>query len=97
MYYIAAECDPDQTEALEYLNTVRRNRGLPVDITDYTTLNAELEKEYQKEFFGEGQLWYYYKRTSIATIPTPNSVSGTISIPLSSYVFPLPDDESIGR
>ena len=31
-------------------------------------LKNEIFKEYQKEFYGEGQLWYYYKRTLAPTI-----------------------------
>lgn len=62
MYYIAAECSADATEALGYLNTVRRNRRIVGDITDINLFESELFKEYQKEFVGEGQLFYYYKR-----------------------------------
>ncbi|MHA4807340.1 RagB/SusD family nutrient uptake outer membrane protein [Flavitalea flava] len=68
MYYIAAEAETDPTLALGYLNMVRYNRGLS-DLSDGTDINAELLKEYKKEFFGEGQLWFYYKRTNASTIP----------------------------
>jgi hypothetical protein len=97
MYYIAAECETDTHNALEYLNTVRRNRGLATDITDYSQLNNELKKEYQKEFYGEGQLWYYYKRTGATSVSSPNAGSGKATIALSEYVLPLPDAESTGR
>lgn len=97
MYYIAAECEPGTHTALEYLNTVRRNRGLATDITDYTQLNNELKKEYQKEFYGEGQLWYYYKRTGATSVSSPNAASGKATIALTEYVLPLPDAESTGR
>ncbi|MGY0035188.1 hypothetical protein [Pedobacter sp. NJ-S-72] len=57
MFYIASECTPDPVQALTYLNKARNNRGL-LDLTDAATLSEELKKEYQKEFFGEGQLFF---------------------------------------
>lgn len=62
LYYIVAETAPDPLEALQYLNTVRYNRGLS-DLAEDADLATEIGKEYQKEFFGEGQLFFYYKRT----------------------------------
>lgn len=97
MYYIAAECETDESLALEYLNTVRRNRGLAVDISDYSALKTELTKEYQKEFYGEGQLWYYYKRTQTTSVPSPNTATSLATIALSRYVLPIPDEENVGR
>lgn len=98
-YYIAAECETNQGQALEYLNTVRRKRNLLVDITDYSKFRSELTKEYLKEFYGEGQLWYYYKRNQVTSIASPNAVSGngTFSIALSTYVFPIPESELNSR
>ena len=32
MYYILAECATDPTEAADWLNTVRANRGIPADV-----------------------------------------------------------------
>ncbi|WP_199117491.1 RagB/SusD family nutrient uptake outer membrane protein [Pedobacter sp. ASV28] len=98
-YYIAAECETDQNQALDYLNTVRQKRNLLVNITNYNNLRSELTKEYLKEFYGEGQLWYYYKRNQFTSIPSPNTVSGAgnFSIALSTYVFPIPDSELNSR
>lgn len=99
VYYIAAECETDATQALLYLNTVRRQRNLPVDITNYANLRNELTKEYLKEFYGEGQLWYYYKRNGFTSIASPNTVSGsgTYPIALATYVFPIPESELSSR
>jgi len=99
VYYIAAECETDQAQALTYLNTVRQKRNLLVNITDYSKFNAELTKEYLKEFYGEGQLWYYYKRNQFTSIASPNNVSGVgnFPIPLATYVFPIPDSELSSR
>ncbi|MBD5584964.1 MAG: RagB/SusD family nutrient uptake outer membrane protein, partial [Clostridia bacterium] len=57
MYYIAAEYlkTVDTEEALEMLNTVRRQRGLIDDLTDAdpVQIQAEILKEYEREFLGE--------------------------------------------
>lgn len=89
MYYIAAECS-DPATAITYLNAVRSKRGiadLPSGL-DAAAIQQELQKEYQKEFYAEGQLFYYYKRVNSSTIRF--SV-----IPPSErvYVLPLPDAE----
>ena len=53
---------------VDYLEKVRTNRGLlsyPLSKSmSASELEAEIRKEYKKEFWGEGQLWYYYKRKS---------------------------------
>lgn len=93
MYYIAAEAlkETDQVRATEYLNIVRRARNVTNDLS--ATLTAEqfqneIFKEYQKEFFCEGQLFYYYKRLNLPSIAYANvTADNTI------YVLPLPDNE----
>lgn len=56
-----AECliGEDDDKALEYLNEVRRHRGIVSDLTNTATLRDEVTKEYAKEFLAEGQLFYY--------------------------------------
>ncbi|WP_222539479.1 RagB/SusD family nutrient uptake outer membrane protein [Pedobacter polysacchareus] len=88
MYLIAAEADQN----VSYLNTVRNKRGL-LDLPGTAVLLTELQKEYQKEFFGEGQLWFYYKRRNITSVPNPLVASGNLTVNLSRYVFPLPLSE----
>ena len=90
MYFIAAECAPDVPAAIGYLNVIRENRGismLPVTLPG-GNLQNEIFKSYEKEFYCEGQLWFYYKRLN------RSSIAGT-SMPISDaiYVFPLPDEE----
>lgn len=79
LYYIAAECSTDHAEALGYLNLVRLNRRVAGNIDNYAQLTEELFKEYQKEFTGEGQLFYYYKR-----------LNQRIESSSESYTFVLP-------
>jgi hypothetical protein len=89
MYYIAAESEPVVADGFNYLNIVRANRGLtPLAAT--AVLNTELQKEYQKEFFGEGQLFYYYKRRNITAIGNGSSTSN-ITV---NYNVPMPLSES---
>ena len=53
-------------------------------------LQAEIAKEYSKEFMCEGQMFYYYKRLGLKRI----GVYRTVAIePEEVYVIPLPDDE----
>jgi len=96
MYYIAAECEPDATKAFEYLNVVRFNRNLP-NLPTTANKHTELQKEYQKEFIGEGQLFFYYKRRGITSIPNPTATSGNITMNASKYVVPLPLSETLYR
>ena len=92
MFLIAAECAPSKKEAVEYLNTLRRHRGfeethdLKEDVTD-ENLQTAIGKEYRKEFIGEGQWFYYCKRTDQAL---PH-----VTVPFSKayYVLPMPDQE----
>lgn len=86
MYYIAAEAlkDKDMTEALEMLNTLRAHRGLEnLKNLSKDELQQQLEKEYYREFIGEGQVFFYHKRMNTKMIATANAV----------YVLPMPDDE----
>lgn len=89
MYYIAAETELVAADGINLLNIVRANRGLtPLAAT--ANLNTELQKEHQKEFFGEGQLFYYYKRRNITAIPNGASTAN-ITV---NYNIPLPLSES---
>lgn len=93
LYYILAETEPNTTQALTYLNTVRYNRNL-VNITNAAALPDEITKEYKKEFWGEGQLFFYYKRKNITYIPSGSS-SLFNSTPV--YTVPLPLSETTPR
>lgn len=100
MYYIAAECEPNMTIASSYLTAVRSNRGINTVAFPVTATPTEILKEYQKEFFGEGQLFYYYKRNKVATIPNGNKVSDTdspFSMTAAEYVVPIPTTEISNR
>lgn len=91
MYYIVAE-SVALSECGQYINAVKNARGisraynLGTDVTEEQRLEA-LNKEYQKEFFAEGQYFYFLKRHNMSTFyrcPVEN---------FSAYVLPVPDDE----
>jgi hypothetical protein len=92
MYYIVAETDPDPAVGIAYMDTVRQNRGLqPLDPT--VVLSTEIRKEYQKEFMGEGQLFYYYKRTNVASLSSPFAIYYPYTV-TPAYKVPLPLSET---
>ena len=91
MYYILAE-SVALSECGQYINAVKNARGISraydvgMDVTEEQRLE-ELNKEYQKEFFAEGQYFYFLKRHNMKTFyrcPVEN---------FSAYVLPVPDDE----
>ncbi|MDB5159606.1 MAG: RagB/SusD family nutrient uptake outer membrane protein [Mucilaginibacter sp.] len=95
MYYIAAEAsfDSNPSAALDYYNTIRAKRGIGNTLTVAPAKDVFITRllaEARKEFYGENQLFYMYKRLNHAVI-----VSSTQNIlPSSSiFVFPKPQDE----
>ena len=91
MYYIAAECKGNTKEGLDLLNEVLVNRGLSTlgEMSDEDYQDAIL-KEYRKEFFCEGQLFFYYKRLNEKSI---YHRTGSLVEMRAGYVFPIPEDE----
>ena len=90
IYYIAAESSPIVAEGISFLNIVRANRGL-LPLAATVNINTALQREYQKEFFGEGQLFYYYKRRNVTSIANGSAASGNVTV---NYAIPLPLSES---
>ncbi|MFV0289599.1 MAG: RagB/SusD family nutrient uptake outer membrane protein [Mangrovibacterium sp.] len=88
IYFIAMECG-SLNRANELYKVFCSSRGLPeVEITTETELENILYKEHRKEFFGEGVMFYYYKRNFTQNIPrNPNTCNE------SSYVLALPKRE----
>ena len=96
MYYILAESayGSDKGKALEYLNTVVTARGLlPMKAEDIDTeaeFRRKLAGEYVKEYWGEGQIFFTYKRFRM-DMDGVNSKHFTASDDV--YVLPLPESE----
>ena len=97
IYYMAAECYASQgntQKAEELLNAVREKRGLYTPLADLTVgqVQDEIKKEYRKEFLGEGEIFYYYKRTGVTSIQNFSEMTDA------DYLLPYPDMEtSAGR
>jgi hypothetical protein len=90
LYFIMAECKSDKS----YLNTIGSHRGLE-PLNPGANLSTELLKAYRKEFLGEGQLFFYYKRTAQTTIKGYNLVN--LAMDAAKYVVPLPLSETNQR
>lgn len=97
MYYILAESaysSADMRHALEYMNTVVTARGLrPLSLEDIDTeakFRRKLVGEYIKEYWGEGQIFFTYKRFNM-DMDGVNSKHFTASDEV--YVLPLPESE----
>lgn len=92
MYYILAECAPTLREATAYINEVRDARAID-SIDELRTEEQRLEQlelEYRKEFYAEGQLWYFYKRHFYRTfLHCP--VEGELT--QANYRFGVPENE----
>ncbi len=97
MYYIAAEClgaAGKDKEAFDLLNTVRFHRGIAptYDLqAGKDNVQEQVEREYRKEFLGEGQMFYYYKRLGASTMLGVNETP--VKIPEGSYILEIPEDE----
>lgn len=94
MYYILAECTDDGTQAAEYLSRVRDARGLDVlpAFSSEDKKLEELEKEYRKEFYAEGQVWYFYKRQGKQTFLLCPLKKNLVE---ANYRLSIPEDEVV--
>ena len=89
MYLIGAECD----RKIDRLNELRAARKVS-QLHTTIGLDAYIEDEYVREFIGEGQLFWYYKRrgaTQLRRIYDP--ILDDMKVTISNYQFDLPDDE----
>lgn len=99
MYLIAAEAQSDDLAAgLPYITKLQEKRGTTSKITALSA--ARLNYEYIRELYGEGQLFFFYKRTFRNIYNSyddeqgvPKSVKASDAI----FVVPLPDTEMNNR
>lgn len=93
MYYILAETS-DLTAGEIWLNTVRNARGISqshdVSFSNEDIRIEELGKEYNKDFYAEGQYFYFLKRVNQADFRRCPLEDGMTP---ADYIFPIPDDE----
>ena len=91
MFLIAAESQSDNlANGVQYVNALRRNRG----VANLQTLTPDLLKyEYIRELYGEGKLFYLYKRLNSDIITSSNANKNPKASDL-IFVVPLPDSET---
>lgn len=92
MYLIKSEAEYRTElvdEALATLNLLRTRRNLPALQELPADYNTELINEYRREFLGEGQLFFLYKRLNHPVI----AYSDIDPVATRSYTFPLPLSE----
>lgn len=89
MYFILMEYLP-HAEALEVFKTFRTSRSMSAAVEDtFTEVNKinRLESEYRKEFFGEGQMFFFYKKHAYTSFPWPGFI---LPKGLADYHLPRP-------
>lgn len=91
MYLILMELKP-LDEAVSYFYDYRvsrlMNSVLDNNFEDEDTRMLRIEKEYRKEFFGEGQMFYFYKRLNYPAFSWP---SDFVLSSTELYTIPKPD------
>lgn len=91
-YYILAESlgNPEspvynEADAWNYLSYIREKRGLSTTIGNTASLTDLITKEYIKEFTGEGQVFFYFKRMNKGF---DNDYNGRMKIYIEIPIFP---------
>ena len=99
VYYIAAECEPVLEDKYGWLNEIRGRRGLPVSpVISEEDFMTRLRVEYLREFLGEGQIFFLYKRLFGNIIPSENGYDlNTYEAKEENYVLPMPSGEIENR
>lgn len=105
-YYIAADCmkkKGDLPHAIEYLNAILNKRGAtPLNASaSASEFDQQLKLEYIREFWGEGQIFFMFKRTfsSIGGVFNGNISSqwSSVNPTTAVYVLPTPSSEKENR
>jgi hypothetical protein len=99
MFYIQAEAAlaaGDKDKAIEILSSIAEHRGLspqyyPTKDSDFA---AYIEREYYKEFYGEGQIYFFHKRRGDAKMYKGNNVGTEDVNTAKAYTVAIPKDET---
>ena len=89
MYLIAIEAAPSLNEANALYIPYMKARNVDATPLQQDQVTAEIMREYRREFFGEGQMFYMYKRLGVKNMlwKTDREVSEL------DYIVPLPSTE----
>jgi hypothetical protein len=93
MYLIVIE-DLPLEEAKPYFSDFRIARALDISIEETSLLDeaarlSRLEKEYRKEFYGEGQMFFFYKKHNYESFTWTTA----FTVPADGYVIPKPKNQ----
>ncbi|MDR2413620.1 MAG: RagB/SusD family nutrient uptake outer membrane protein, partial [Odoribacteraceae bacterium] len=89
MHFILAEAlQREGGDYLSALNATREARGV-TPLTSVTDFESTLTSEFRKEFIGEGQLFFYYKRKNMENILNTD----INPVEVKGYIFPIPQSE----
>lgn len=94
MYFIVMECGSmGEAQAKFRAFRISRNMDSSIDaeLTDAPAVRRRLEKEYRKEFYGEGQMFFWYKRHNTTKLTWPVA----LEIESSQFVVPRPDSQTV--
>ena len=94
MYLIAIECSDLETEYKPLVDELVAARNISVvNVSTVDLKNAFVAKEYQKEFYGEGQQWFNMKRLKKdIQISESNVLDGRLD---KNYKMLIPNDEDL--
>lgn len=90
LYLIAAATTNDEAEVSSWLEKLRMIRGYQSGMVG-SDVQTTLRQEWEKEFYGEGQYYYYLKRNGITSVSGPNGTKKP------NYIIPLPESETDNR
>ena len=90
LYLIAAATTNDDVVASSWLEKLRMIRGYQSGMVG-SDVQTTLRQEGEKEFYGEGQYYYYLKRNGITSVSGPNGSKKP------NYIIPLPESETDNR
>lgn len=96
MYLIAAEASchlsTDLTDAIDLVDKLRLHRGSVTKIDKAIGKEDLLDfilREFRRELYLEGQLFYQYKRLNLKTMPDLTPL-GSIDVRKGTYIMPIP-------
>lgn len=106
LYYIATECEPQIEDGLKWYNEIRGKRGCIAIPEAYAPLITSyfggwpmlLAQEYMREFYGEGQAFFFLKRITIVAGYPGGTVTAydngeSLSMATLDIMPPLPEGE----
>lgn len=97
-YLIAADCASTDATACQYLNDLQVARGYKTaELTKAgSDVQSAIQAEYNREFMGEGQYFFYLKMRKVTMLDKGNG-EGSFNMTNEQYVLPLPENETNSR